>query len=367
RVTQRGGQTYQYDGCGRLSVKREVRPGFRAKETHFTWDAQDRLVGVSLPDGARWRYGYDAFGRRISKVREGQVPSAQAVARVAYRWDGDQLSGQTQYRVDGSVARAVQWVYEPGSFRPLAQVEAQEGETRLHYIVTDLTGTARELCSEAGEVHWRGEQGLWGAHREDRRPIPLRRWLGDAANEEVYCELRYQGQVWDAETGLYYNRHRYFDPETAQYLSADPIGLAGGLRPQGYVHNPMEWIDPLGLVKTPPLGSELNPFATSRAARREAMRQAKIPTSQQPISQSKNASGWEYRYETTMPGGGKGQASVQQQTMDSSHIDQPHWEAGEVKMDDYGKPRMSKYGRPQLRNGKGKAYYESEKICSGKK
>ena len=206
---------------------------------------------VSLPDGARWRYGYDAFGRRVSKVREGQVPSAQAVARVSYRWDGDQLSGQTQYRVDGSVARAVQWVYEPGSFRPLAQVEEQAGQTRLHYIVADLTGTARELCSETGEVHWRGEQGLWGAYREDKRPIPLRRYLGDAANEEVYCELRYQGQVYDAETGLYYNRHRYYDPELGQYISADPIGLAGGLRPQGYVPNPMEWVDPLGLVGCP--------------------------------------------------------------------------------------------------------------------
>ncbi|WOY01253.1 RHS repeat-associated core domain-containing protein [Dickeya fangzhongdai] len=251
RVTQRGGHQYQYDACGRLAVRRESRPGFRAQETRFEWDAQDRLVRVSLPDGARWRYRYDAFGRRVSKVREGQVPSAQAVARVAYRWDGDQLSGQTQYRVDGSVARAVQWVYEPGSFRPLAQVEEQAGETRLHYIVTDLTGTARELCSETGDVHWRGEQGLWGAYREDKRPIPLRRYLGDAANEEVYCELRYQGQVYDAETGLYYNRHRYFDPESGQYLSSDPIGLAGGLRPQGYVHNPMELVDPLGLVGDP--------------------------------------------------------------------------------------------------------------------
>ncbi|WP_226888168.1 RHS repeat-associated core domain-containing protein, partial [Pectobacterium aquaticum] len=74
----------------------------------------------------------------------------------------------------------------------------------------------------------------------------------DAANEEVYCELRYQGQLFDAETGLYYNRHRYFDPETAQYLSADPIGLGGGIRPQGYVHNPLEWIDPLGLDKKDP-------------------------------------------------------------------------------------------------------------------
>ncbi|NPE57238.1 RHS repeat-associated core domain-containing protein [Dickeya dadantii] len=251
RVTQRGGRQYQYDACGRLVSRRESRPGFRPQETRFEWDAQDRLVRVSLPDGARWRYGYDAFGRRVSKVREGQVPSAQAVARVSYRWDGDQLSGQTQYRVDGSVARAVQWVYEPGSFRPLAQVEEQAGQTRLHYIVTDLTGTARELCSETGEVHWRGEQGLWGPHREEKIPIPLRRYLGDAANEEVYCELRYQGQVYDAETGLYYNRRRYYDPELGQYISADPIGLAGGLRPQGYVPNPFCWVDPLGLTKCP--------------------------------------------------------------------------------------------------------------------
>ncbi len=251
RVVMRGDSRYQYDACGRLVSKRESRAGFRPRDTQFGWDAQDRLVRVSLPDGSRWRYGYDAFGRRVSKVREGQGPSAQAVARVAYRWDGDQLSGQTQYRADGSVARAVQWVYEPGSFRPLAQVEEKGGRTQLHYIVTDLTGTARELCSETGEVHWRGEQALWGAHREEKIPIPLRRWLGDAANEEVYCELRYQGQVYDSETGLYYNRHRYYDPETAQYLSGDPLGIAGGLRPQGYVHNPMEWVDPFGLVGCP--------------------------------------------------------------------------------------------------------------------
>ncbi|MFP9462565.1 RHS repeat-associated core domain-containing protein, partial [Pectobacterium brasiliense] len=231
RVIERGHTQYRYDDCGRLAVKRETRPGFRPKETYFDWDVQDRLVRVSLPDGARWRYRYDAFGRRVSKVREGQLPSAQAVARVAYRWDGDQLIGQQQYRADGSAAREVQWVYEPGSFRPLAQVEAQGDSTQLHYIVTDLTGTARELCSEEGEVRWRGEQGLWGAHREERRPIPLRRYLGDAANEEVYCELRYQGQLFDAETGLYYNRHRYYDAESGQYLSPDPIGLLGGRRP----------------------------------------------------------------------------------------------------------------------------------------
>ncbi|MEI7265336.1 RHS repeat-associated core domain-containing protein, partial [Pectobacterium carotovorum] len=75
-------------------------------------------------------------------------------------------------------------------------------------------------------------------------------YLGDAANEEVYCELRYQGQLYDAETGLYYNRHRYYDAESGQYLSPDPIGLGGGIRPQGYVHNPLEWVDPLGLAES---------------------------------------------------------------------------------------------------------------------
>ncbi|MFP1787785.1 RHS repeat-associated core domain-containing protein, partial [Lonsdalea quercina] len=57
---------------------------------------------------------------------------------------------------------------------------------------------------------------------------------------------------YDAETGLYYNRHRYYDADSGQYISPDPIGLAGGLRPQGYVHNPLEWVDPLGLSRCPP-------------------------------------------------------------------------------------------------------------------
>jgi hypothetical protein len=90
------------------------------------------------------------------------------------------------------------------------------------------------------------------------------------------------------------------------------------------------------------------------------MRQAKIPTSQQPISQSRNQSGFEYRYEMAQPGGAKGLASVQQQKLDSSHIDKPHWEAGKVKLDDDGNPRMSRHNRPQIRNGKGKAFYTKE-------
>ncbi|MNO04696.1 putative deoxyribonuclease RhsC [compost metagenome] len=57
-------------------------------------------------------------------------------------------------------------MYELDSFRPQAQLKKKNETVRLHYIVTNLTGTARELCSEDGEVHWRGEQGLWGRYQE---------------------------------------------------------------------------------------------------------------------------------------------------------------------------------------------------------
>ncbi len=59
--------------------------------------------------------------------------------------------------------------------------------------------------------------------------------------------IRFQGQWADEETGLYYNRHRYYDPDMGRYITSDPIGLAGGLNEYGYVINPSKLVDPLGL------------------------------------------------------------------------------------------------------------------------
>ncbi|MCW7764618.1 RHS repeat-associated core domain-containing protein [Photorhabdus sp. JAR] len=60
--------------------------------------------------------------------------------------------------------------------------------------------------------------------------------------------MRFAGQYEDPESGLFYNRHRYYESETGQYLSPDPLNLAGGVNPYSYVHNPANWIDPLGLA-----------------------------------------------------------------------------------------------------------------------
>lgn len=88
------------------------------------------------------------------------------------------------------------------------------------------------------------------------------------------------------------------------------------------------------------------------------MRDAGIPTGQQPISQSRNASGREYSYDVPAPGGGTQRMSVQQQTMDRSHPGQAHWEAGRVKVDPLtGEVRYNNYGRPALTNDKSKVDY----------
>ena len=89
------------------------------------------------------------------------------------------------------------------------------------------------------------------------------------------------------------------------------------------------------------------------------MRDQDIPISQQPKSQSRNASGREQSYEVPEAGGGTQTKSVQQQTMDSSHRGQGHWEAGKVKTDPLtGETRMNIYGRPKLTNNKSKVNYD---------
>ena len=67
--------------------------------------------------------------------------------------------------------------------------------------------------------------------------------------EPLNPNLLFAGQYVDDESGLAYNRFRYYDPQSGNYLASDPIGLNGGETPYAYVHNPMGWVDPFGLAK----------------------------------------------------------------------------------------------------------------------
>ena len=107
---------------------------------------------------------------------------------------------------------------------------------------------------------------------------------------EIEAPLRFQGQYFDAESGLHYNRHRYYQPETGRFLTPDPIKLAGGLNNYQYVPNPLNWVDPLGLASIPGNCPNANKFKrvdkhyqTRSQAFHQAKVDAKIPRNQQPF------------------------------------------------------------------------------------
>ncbi|WP_406600409.1 RHS repeat-associated core domain-containing protein [Hafnia paralvei] len=75
--------------------------------------------------------------------------------------------------------------------------------------------------------------------------------------DDVPQLLRFQGQYYDEESGLSYNRYRYYDDCALRYLSPDPIGLAGGINAYAYVPSPLTWVDPLGLMKCSLTGNEV--------------------------------------------------------------------------------------------------------------
>jgi RHS repeat-associated protein len=234
RIIRRGSDEYRYDSAGRLTEKRTEKPGFRPEIWRYRWDAHGQMRSLIAPDGERWRYAYDAFGRRISKRREGDTRGKPG--GVDFLWSGDQLIEETPVYADGTPVyeESIHWLYEPGALTPVARSE----KGRLHYLVSDHMGTPRELLTEQGDVAWSNRLSTWG--KSTRYHL--------AANDDITCNLRFAGQYADEESGLHYNRHRYYDSDTGQYLSPDPIGLDGGVNPYGYVHNPMGWVDPLGLA-----------------------------------------------------------------------------------------------------------------------
>jgi RHS repeat-associated protein len=107
----------------------------------------------------------------------------------------------------------------------------------LYFIHTDHLATPQALTDEAGQIVWQASYGPFGEAQLTAAQLPF--------------NLRFPGQYFDQETGLHYNWHRYYDPQTGRYITSDPIGLSGGLNTYVYVHgNPLRWIDPLGLDAT---------------------------------------------------------------------------------------------------------------------
>lgn len=252
------GKHYQYDVQG--NVTEIIQAG---KNLKLTWDNQNRLIR-SDNNGLVTEYGYDVFGRRLYKKTAKEL--------TLFGWDGDLMiwesfkSAQTNY--------TKHYIYEPDSFVPLLQAgykdfiqlietpDYQEYQTKPYSIYKDpvwnsnirkertaleqftfyhcdQVGTPQTMTNIRGECVWEILQDTWGAVSQIK-----------ALNQDNPFEqnnLRFQGQYYDQETELHYNRYRYYEPHSARYVSKDPIGLEGGMNTSSYVTDPNQWIDPKGL------------------------------------------------------------------------------------------------------------------------
>ena len=135
------------------------------------------------------------------------------------------------------VDNLITWVFEEGTFKPAAKIT----KDKAYSIITDYLGTPKEAYDWWANKVWAIELEAYGKVKS------CEGWLGTPA-EESFIPFRFQGQYHDLETGLYYNRFRYYSPEEGMYVTAqDPIRLEGGDSLYGYVRNPNGLVDVLGL------------------------------------------------------------------------------------------------------------------------
>ncbi|WP_381555120.1 putative T7SS-secreted protein [Streptomyces eurythermus] len=255
RITRAGNVRYEHDALGRITLRQKTRLSRKPDTWRYEWGAEDRLASVVTPDGTRWHYTYDPLGRRTAKLRLAE-DGETVVERVDFTWDGTTLCEQTT--TSEAFPHPITLTWDHQGLRPLAQTERittaeapqQEIDSRFFAIITDLVGTPTELLDTQGDIAWHTRSTLWGTTA----------W---STNSTTYTPLRFPGQYYDPETGLHYNYFRHYDPETARYLTPDPLGLTPAPNPVTYVRNPCGWADPLGLAP-----DQCRPLGLSPAAQR---------------------------------------------------------------------------------------------------
>uniref|UniRef100_UPI001F1F4D20 RHS repeat-associated core domain-containing protein n=1 Tax=Pseudomonas shirazica TaxID=1940636 RepID=UPI001F1F4D20 len=204
----------------------------------FEYDDADRLLSIQRQPSSAGKqlgiteetlsYSYDLLGRRVAK----QAEINGEVEQKRFLWQGLRMLREETPR------QSILYLYEPGSYAPLARVDQAEGEEQqVYYFHTDQIGTPLELTDSDGTIVWQATYRSWGT---------IERLVID----QVEQNLRFQGQYFDSETGLHYNTFRFYDAEVARFLSQDPIGLAGGINIYLYAANPTLEIDPLGWCST---------------------------------------------------------------------------------------------------------------------
>lgn len=232
RLEKQGDWKFKYDSLGNLIKKSQ----FWGDTWKYEWNSAGMLSKVIRPDGEEVSFQYDALGRRISKdcrtystkwVWDGNVPLHEC--KEVYSWDYTQEKGTYLKTVPKPL---ITWVFEEGTFVPVAKLSNQKS----YSIVSNYMGTPEAMYDSDGNRTWSCDLDSYGR---------VRGFTGKLTD----CPFRYQGQYEDEETGLYYNRFRYYSPNMGGYISQDPIKLNGGFALYSYVKCSNSQLDLLGLVE----------------------------------------------------------------------------------------------------------------------
>lgn len=264
-----GGVTkYEYDAEGNLVKKVELAAGAGpdsmdgARVWTYHWNGTGMLAKVVRPDGDEVTFAYDALARRRSKtfrgrttrwIWDGNVPlhewvegaSAAGAATEGLSTDDAALDEAASVRKKTEAAARpalgppcevgpfdalITWLFEPEGFVPMAKVVGDDRQA----ILFDHIGTPTAMYDASGKEVWSASIDAYGNLRE-------------VTGDRHACPFRWPGQCEDAETNLYYNRFRYYDPASGGYLSQDPLECAKNVA--SYVSDPLSRTDPLGLIE----------------------------------------------------------------------------------------------------------------------
>jgi RHS repeat-associated protein len=241
-LIHRAGRThYFYDAQGRMVRQSRKTLSGKTKTWIYRWDAEDRLTDVETPDGSTWCYTYDPLARRTSKARRAHSDD-DVSGDVVFAWDDTCLAESKE-----PGGRTTSWDYEVSTHRILAQTVRNPDpddlrEDLFHVISTDSAGTPVQCVDSSGSMLPGSRRSIWG--------------ISESAADDVDLLLHFPGQYDDVETGLRYNLYRYYQPETARYGTADPLGLTSAPNIHSYVSNPLRSSDPLGLMECRDLGDD---------------------------------------------------------------------------------------------------------------
>ena len=205
-----------------------IQPKSTGKGFLYTWNANGSLRSVTNLEGVTYRFRYDAFGRRLEKRR--------MASTFRFVWDGNVLLHETFKKDNSEHTELTTWVFE--GFVPTAKLV----NGKAYSIISDHLGTPILAVDSDGMEVWNRQLDICGRVKREIKASSL----GD--DVRPFIPFLYQGQYYDFETNLAYNRFRYYSPETGAYISQDPIGLAGG-NPTlyGYVKDSNCWVDVFGL------------------------------------------------------------------------------------------------------------------------